>query len=123
MVYEYFDVKRKGQFDQWVQGEGLDTMHDGAWFAAALVNAYGTTGDEYYKDFLTDWVLPFYLTMLNHSDELFTAKGAVVREGGRPWGKISELPLKPVIRSACGPCLPVLPAPAKPWLPAGWPPI
>ena len=39
MVYEYFDVKRKGQRDQWVQGEALDTMHDGAWFAAALVNA------------------------------------------------------------------------------------
>src|SRR5688500_17818370 len=29
MVYEYFDPKRKGQLDQWVQGEALDTMHDG----------------------------------------------------------------------------------------------
>src|SRR5262249_34437804 len=40
MVYEYFDVKRKGRFDQWVQGEALDTMHDGAWLAAACVAAY-----------------------------------------------------------------------------------
>lgn len=87
MIYEYMDTTRKGQFDQFVQGEGLDTMHDGAWFAAALVNAYRATGDAFYKDFLTQWVLPFYLKMLNHSDELFTAKGAVAREGALPWGK------------------------------------
>ncbi len=72
MLYEYFNTGRKGQPDQWIQGEALDTMHDGAWFAAALVNAYRATGDKYYKDFLTQWVLPFYLKMLNHSDELFT---------------------------------------------------
>jgi len=87
MVYEYFDVARKGQFDQFVQGEGLDTMHDGAWLAAALVNAWRATGDPWYKEFLADWVLPFYLKMLNHSDELFSSKGAVVRKGGHPWGK------------------------------------
>src|SRR5690242_13433188 len=40
MVYEYFDVKKKGQFDQFVQGEQLDTMHDGAWLIAALCEAY-----------------------------------------------------------------------------------
>lgn len=72
MVYEYFDVTRRGQFDQFVQGEALDTMHDGAWLAAALVNAYRATGDSFYKEFLTGWQLPFYLKMLNHSDELFT---------------------------------------------------
>ena len=87
MVYEYLDMPRRGQLDQFVQGEGLDTMHDGAWFAAALVNAHRATGDPFYRSFLADWVLPFYLKMLNHSDELFTTKGAVVREGGTPWGK------------------------------------
>ncbi len=71
MVYEYFNTKRAGQHDQWIQGEALDTMHDGAWFAAALVNAYRATGDRYYRDLLTQWVLPFYLKMLNHSDTLF----------------------------------------------------
>lgn len=72
MLYEYCNTKRKGQADQWIQGEALDTMHDGAWFAAALATAYRATGDRYYKDFLTQWVLPFYLKMLNHSDELFS---------------------------------------------------
>jgi len=87
MVYEYFDVRRKGRFDQWVQGEGLDTMHDGAWLAAALVNAYRATRDEAYKRFLAQWQMPFYCKMLNYSDELFTSKGATAREGAMPWGK------------------------------------
>ncbi len=87
MVYEYFDTRRKGHFDQFVQGEGLDTMHDGAWLAAALVNAYRATGDPFFKEFLVQWQLPFYLKMLNHSDELFSWKGAVAREGAKPWGK------------------------------------
>jgi hypothetical protein len=73
MIYEYFDVRRKGQFDQFVQGEALDTMHDGAWFGAALVVAYRATGDEYYRELLVRWVIPFYCRMLNHSDELFAA--------------------------------------------------
>src|SRR4051794_24065672 len=70
MIYEYFDVRKK----QWVQGEALDTMHDGAWFGAGMVAAYQATGDEYYKQFLVRWQLPFYLKMLNHGDELFSAK-------------------------------------------------
>jgi hypothetical protein len=80
MVYEYFDPARKGQADQWVQGETLDTMHDGAWLAAGLVNAYRATGDPFYKEFLTQWLLPFYCKMLNHGDELFT----VARNDARP---------------------------------------
>lgn len=74
MIYEYFHVARKGEFDQFVQGEALDTMHDGAWFAVAMVNAHRATGDPFYKEFLTRWQLPFYLKMLNHSDELFNNK-------------------------------------------------
>ena len=80
MIYEYFHVERKGQVDQFMQGEGLDTMHDGAWFAAALVHAHRATGDKFYKELLTQWVLPFYLKMLNHGDELFTSE----RNDGRP---------------------------------------
>ncbi len=87
MIYEYLDMSRRGHHDQFIQGECLDTMHDGAWFAAALVNAYRATGEPFYKDFLAEWVLPFYLKMLNHSDELFTWKGAVARPGALPWGK------------------------------------
>ncbi len=80
MVYEYFDTTRAGSFDQWVQGEALDTMHDGAWLAAAMVNAYRATGEAAYKEFLIRWQLPFYGKMLNHSDRLFSAK----RNDGRP---------------------------------------
>jgi hypothetical protein len=87
MVYEYFDVRREGQFDQFVQGEGLDTMHDGAWLAAALAHAYRATGESFYKTFLTKWLLPFYLKMLNHSDQLFSAKRNDARTTAKPWGK------------------------------------
>ncbi len=71
MIYEYFCPAKKGQTGQWIEGEGLDTMHDGAWFAVAMVNAYRATGDPFYKEVLTRWQMPFYLKMLNHSDELF----------------------------------------------------
>jgi hypothetical protein len=72
MVYEYVDMTRLGKLGQWVQGEALDTMHDGAWLAAALAQAYRATGDPEYAAFLDRWLLPFYLKMLNHSDELFS---------------------------------------------------
>src|SRR5881394_3491387 len=36
MTYEYFHVAHAGQFDQFAQGEALDTMHDGAWFGIAM---------------------------------------------------------------------------------------
>ena len=87
MVYEYYDTPRRGQFDRFVQGEALDTMHDGAWLCAALANAHRATGDAFYKDFLTQWTLPFYGKMLNHSDTLFSLRNAVWPEGGTPWGK------------------------------------
>lgn len=87
MIYEYSDVRRSGEFDQFVQGEALDTMHDGAWFAAALVNAARATGDEYYMDFLRRWTLPFYLKMLNNSDTLFSAKRNDARPTAPAWGK------------------------------------
>lgn len=87
MIYEYFDVRRKGEFDQFVQGEALDTMHDGAWFATAMVNAYRATNDPFYKEMLAKWQLPFYLKMLNHSDKLFTTKRNDARDGAMPWNR------------------------------------
>lgn len=87
MIYEYFWVERKGQPDQFVQGEALDTMHDGAWFAAALVNAWRATGDPFYKEFLTKWVLPFYCKMLNYSDTLFSDQRNDAGPHAAPWGK------------------------------------
>ena len=74
LVYEYFHVPRAGQPDQFIEGEALDSMHDGAWFAIAMVHAFRATGDPFFKEVLTQWQLPFYLKMLNHSDELFTSE-------------------------------------------------
>jgi hypothetical protein len=82
MVYEYFDTTRKGQHDQWVQGEALDTMHDGAWLAAAMATAHRATGDRFYRDFLVRWQLPFYTKVLNNSDTLFNTKQVDVAEKG-----------------------------------------
>ena len=47
MMYEYWDHTRAGKLGEFIQGEGLDTMHDGAWFAVAMVNAYRATGDKF----------------------------------------------------------------------------
>ncbi|MGC3972119.1 MAG: hypothetical protein QM775_33705 [Pirellulales bacterium] len=90
MIYEYYRPKSRGQVDQYVQGEALDTMHDGAWFAAALVAAYRATGDDFYKQTLVERVLPFYLKMLNHSDELFTSDVVHVRTDRRDVWKTSK---------------------------------
>src|SRR5690242_2953294 len=48
MLYEYFDPSQKGKPQQYVEGEALDTMHDGCWYAAAMVAAHRATGDDYY---------------------------------------------------------------------------
>lgn len=87
MVYEYFDVAKQGKFDQFVQGEALDTMHDGAWLIAAFCTAHRATGDPYYKEQVTKWQLPFYLQMLNHSHVLFSAKRNDARPNAPPFDK------------------------------------
>ncbi len=87
MIYEYYEVPTK----RWIQGEALDTMHDGAWFGAALAAAARATGDPYYEEFLTRWTLPFYLKMLNHSDTLFHAERDDVDGKGHRFGLEHQL--------------------------------
>ncbi|MEO6786053.1 MAG: hypothetical protein ABI318_07965, partial [Chthoniobacteraceae bacterium] len=65
MIYEYRRWNRRGQPGQFIEGEALDTMHDGAWFAVAMCNACRATGDAFYKDVLVKWQLPFYLKIPN----------------------------------------------------------
>src|SRR5438876_7373445 len=48
MMYEYLWWKKRGQPGQFIEGEALDTMHDGAWFACAMANAYRATHEPYY---------------------------------------------------------------------------
>jgi len=87
MLYEYYCPARQGQVEQYVQGEALDTMHDGAWMASGLAAACRTTGEAGYRQYLTAWLLPFYLKMLNHSDMLFDAARNDARPDARPWGR------------------------------------
>jgi hypothetical protein len=74
MVYEYRDMTAKRAGDRFVQGEALDTMHDGAWLAASLAHGYRATGDPCLLEMLTRWQLPFYTGVLNRSDVLFSAR-------------------------------------------------
>jgi len=91
MIYEYLDVPRKGQFDQFVQGEALDTMHDGAWFAVAMVNAMRVSDEPLYRQMLTRWQLPFYCLMLNNSDRLFSGRVRHVRpDRQNTWSESKE---------------------------------
>ncbi|MFO1484966.1 MAG: hypothetical protein U1F71_16510 [Verrucomicrobiaceae bacterium] len=90
MMYEYLWWKKRGQPDQFIQGEALDTMHDGAWFANAMVNAHRATGDAHYKQVLDEWQLPFYLKMLNHGAELFSDEKVDVRDDVRDTWKNSK---------------------------------
>jgi hypothetical protein len=99
MLYEYFDTTRKGKFDQWVQGEALDTMHDGAWYAMAMAHAHRATGARRYRDFLKEYQLPFYTKVLNHSDALFNAKQMDVAEKGVRFNK--EHALQPGEKGFC----------------------
>ena len=36
LMYEYVWWKQRGKPGQFIEGEALDTMHDGAWFAVAM---------------------------------------------------------------------------------------
>jgi hypothetical protein len=92
MMYEYLRWSQRGQPGQFIQGEALDTMHDGTWFAVAMCNAYRATGDAFYKNVLVKWQLPFYLKMLNHGAELFSDEKVDVRpelkdtwKGAKEW--------------------------------------
>lgn len=74
MIYEYRDMRKEKAPACFVQGEALDTMHDGAWFGVAMVNASLATGDPIYRNLLENNVLPFYCRVLNHSDKIFSLK-------------------------------------------------
>jgi hypothetical protein len=99
MVYEYFDTTRAGKHDQWVQGEALDTMHDGAWYAMAMAHAYRATGDKRYREFLKEYLLPFYTNVLNNSDTLFNTKQVDVAEKGVTFNR--EHALQPGEKGFC----------------------
>lgn len=65
MTYEYV---RDGKQ---VQDFGLDTMHDGAWFASAMVTAHRIDPEGGYLRRVQRFQVPFYVNVLKHSDRLF----------------------------------------------------
>ncbi|MFO8012406.1 MAG: hypothetical protein R6X20_03775 [Phycisphaerae bacterium] len=90
MTYEFW---RDGKH---IQEFGLDTMHDGAWWASAMVTAHRADPDGPYLERVQTYQVPFYTHMLNHSDRLFP------RMRGR--GQDTK-PLR---------------SPVKGWVPRGW---
>jgi len=76
-VYEFY----RPATGQQGYGAGWDTMHDGAWFATACVLAYRATDDPYYLEIVRDWIMPFYVKMLNQSDTLFPDRTRAFSDG------------------------------------------
>jgi len=66
MVYEFWE-----QDGRQVQQFGLDAMHDGSWLMTALIDAHRSDPDGGYLDDAQTYLVPFYTTMLNHSDVIF----------------------------------------------------
>ena len=54
-----------------MQAGGGDTYHSSAYYTAAMIQAFRTTGDERYKAIATEHQLPLFTRMLLESDTLF----------------------------------------------------
>jgi len=90
MTYEFWHGGRQ------IQEFGLDTMHDGAWWASAMVTAHRADPDGPYLERIQTYQVPFYANMLNHSDRLFPR----MRGRGQDRKPLRE--------------------PVKGWVPRGW---
>ncbi len=90
MTYEFWRGGKQ------IQAFGLDTMHDGAWWASAMVTAHRADPDGPYLDRVQTYQVPFYTNMLTHSDRLFPK----MRGRGQD--------TKPLV------------SPVKGWVPRGW---
>jgi hypothetical protein len=93
MTYEFYDVKQ----DRKVQAFGLDSMHDGGWFAAAMATAERIYPKGRFLERALKYQVPFYANMINHSDRLFPDKQRREGQDNKP-----------------------LEEPLKGWVPRGW---
>jgi hypothetical protein len=94
MIYEYYDHTKPEREGGWIEGEALDSMHDGAWYSCALVQASRATNDPYYRDLVRDLPVPFYVNTLHHSDELFDPACDAYRGARLPEAWVKEHLLK-----------------------------
>lgn len=73
MTYEFYEEGKKYQVF------GLDSMHDGSWFAEAMLIAERIDPGAPYQEMAMQYQLPFYINMLKNSHILFPNKE--MREG------------------------------------------
>jgi hypothetical protein len=81
MTYEFFrDGKQVQEF-------GLDSMYDGLWFVVGMMTAHRAEPTAGHLHRVLTYQLPFYLNMLEHSDELFPRKLATNEDRTPPEAK------------------------------------
>ncbi len=71
----------QGQWGQWVQASLGDTYHSGAYYTAAMVQAWRATGDERYRKAAGTQMLPLIVRMARNSDTLFPEQIPTIRAG------------------------------------------
>ncbi len=89
MTYEFFRDGRK------LQAFGLDTMHDGAWFASAMMTAHRADPAGRYLERTQQFQVPFYVNVIENSHIIFPEK--IRRQDKKP-----------------------LEEPLRGWVPRGW---
>jgi hypothetical protein len=67
-TYEFYRDGRQ------MQTKGLDSMHDGFWFLGGMLSAHRAFPHGKFLDHVQQWQVPFYTTVLNHSDVVFPSK-------------------------------------------------
>ncbi len=91
MIYEFYEDGKQ------IQGMGLDSMHDGAWFVEALLAAELIHPEGKHLEKAQTYQIPFYTNVANNSDQLFPNMVNKSRQDTTP---ITE--------------------PVKGWVPRGW---
>jgi hypothetical protein len=89
MTYEFYDDGKK------YQAFGLDTMHDGVWFASAMMTAHRADPTGRYLERTQQFQVPFYVNVINNSHIIFPEK--IRRQDNKP-----------------------LEEPLRGWVPRGW---
>ncbi len=78
MTYEFFKDGRQ------TQDFPLDSMHDGAWFATAMITAHRADPGGEYLPRVLKYQVPFYVNILSNSDRLFPDYGKTSEDNRAP---------------------------------------
>ncbi len=90
-IHEYVVMKRlkgdqlpetnPGQWGQWVQPVGGDTVHAAMYYSIAMLHASRALDEPRYRQFVTDYPLPWMHKMITQSDTLFPVQKGTKRSG------------------------------------------